>query len=550
MNRLAIPQEAPGFLGMDTYFDERADAGRFNLARADERMIKEELASVDAVKPTTWATFERLLEERIGSTRYDMWFRGSTQFALEGSELRIGVPNRFYLDWLESHYQVEIATVATAHFGRPTRVRFAIAPELFQDQLRRQRDQKSRRRAAAGLPTDPADAATEGTASAEATPSADPASRNGRHAPRPAPVPSPASTAPVRSPARRPAVSERFALQRFLPSGNSRIAHAAILSLADNPLDGYSPIVLHGGGGVGKTHLLTGLAHEVRRRHPRLRVLHLAAEEFTNRFVEAMQKQQSAAFRQEFRSVNLLLIDDIQFLARKRSTQAELVHTLDALSRRGGRAVLACDLPPNRIDGIAPDLASRLAAGMPIRMEPPDRDTRLALLVQWAQQRGLVLDAPVLEFLAQSLPSNVAEMEGAINYLEHYADTIRQPLDLPVVRQALGDVLRQSVPVLTVDQVQKLACDLFAINPRHLKARSRARAVSHPRMLVLYLARRYTSATYQEIGAKIGGLNHSTVIAAERKILADLESDGAIVLRQQTWKIRDAIEHFERELGC
>jgi chromosomal replication initiator protein len=186
---------------------------------------------------------------------------------------------------------------------------------------------------------------------------------------------------------------------------------------------------------------------------------------------------------------------------------------------------------------------------MAVRIESPDREMRRQIVIDKSVSRRMELSAEVMDFLADNLRSSISEIEGAINYLEHYAETFGRRLTLEGVRTALGDILRHSVPVLRVDELRERFCRLFQIQSKTLSVKKRVRSVSHPRMLVLYLARKYTSATYSEIGREIADLNHSSVIAAEKKILREISKDGEIVLGDRTWKVRDAIEAFERELG-
>jgi chromosomal replication initiator protein len=211
--------------------------------------------------------------------------------------------------------------------------------------------------------------------------------------------------------------------------------------------------------------------------------------------------------------------------------------------------VLGADSHPRRLAKVQEELKSRFVSGMVAKLDPPNHEMRRRILREKAVQRQMELAPEVIDFLAERLHANVCELEGAINFLQHYQETMQTELNLATAQTALAEVLRHSSPVLRVTDVQKKACELFNINTRTLKDRSRAKAVAHPRMFVLFLARKHTNATYSEIGQQVGGLNHSTVISAEKKIRIQIERDGEILLGDRSWKVRDAVEAFDRELG-
>ena len=460
---------------------------------------------MDTVAPGILASFEKDLRDAIGEPRYKMWLQGHTKFSIEESEILIGVPNRFYRDWLDTHYRAYIEGCVARAFGEGTTLRFRIDPELFRNHQT---------------------PANDGTASEKAIRTESVAS------PRPL----------------RPSTS-RFAMARFVVGPSNRVAYAAATTLVEDPRRGYSPLLLYGGNGLGKTHLLKAIEDECQRRHKALRVLAISSEEFTNSYLEGLKTHRLSTFRQRVRSADLLLVDDVQFLAGKVRTMEEFLHTLNALENRGAKVVLTSGVHPRKLERMPEELKSRLVAGMVARLDPLDRDMRRQVVLDKSISRRLELSQEVLDFLADNLRSSVNELEGAINYLEHYSETFGRRLSLEAVRTALAEIIRNSVPMIRVEEVRERVCKLFQINPRTIAVRKRNRAISHPRMLVLYLARKYTTSTYSEIGREIGGLNHSSVIAAERRIKTELSKDGELVLGDRTWKVRDAIEAFEREIG-
>lgn len=454
---------------------------------------------MEALAPGRLAVFEQQIKDAIGQPRFELWFSGNTQLEYSEGMLEIGVPNRFYREWLESHFQQEIKEAAERVFGRGSAVRFRIDPTLF-------------RRVHAQLPAEPA-------------------------------------AAPSKVEPPHPVRPSRFALDRFIVGPSNRVAHAAASAIVESPRSGYSPLFIYGGVGLGKTHLLKGIEEGLRRSQPQLAALAMACEEFTNQFVHAMRTSKLGTFRRKMRSLDVLLLDDVQFLCKKRGTQEEFFHTMNALHVRGAKVVLGCDVHPRRLSDFREELVSRFLSGMVAKLDPPNRELRRQIVRSKAAARCLELKPEVIDYLTEQFFSNVCELEGALNYLEHYGETLSIAIDLATAHSALAELTRHSVPPARVADIKKKVGELFGIRPALLAQRSRARSVTFPRMLVLYLARRFTGATYAEIGTEIAGLNHSTVMSAEKRIARAIEKNEEIVLGDRTWKMRDAVEAFARELG-
>jgi chromosomal replication initiator protein len=309
-----------------------------------------------------------------------------------------------------------------------------------------------------------------------------------------------------------------------------------------------NPLVLHGPVGTGKTHLLEGIYLGLRKGHPDGRIVFLTAEDFTHRFVQAMRLGKLTTFRRHFREADALLVDDLNFLAGKRATQEEFLHTFNVLQGEGKQVVATCDCHPRLADDYLPELADRLLGGTAWGLLPPDPATRLALLRAKARTGEPPVPDAVLGFLAEQLRGNVRELEGALHSLRHYSRVANQPIDLPLARQALADLLRHAVRVLQLADVDRAVCRVLRLTGGALQAKQRAWAVSHPRMLAMYLARKHTTAPYSEIGQHFGGRNHSTVVAAEKKVRQWLLTDGELVLGEQRLRLREVIELVEREL--
>jgi chromosomal replication initiator protein len=340
----------------------------------------------------------------------------------------------------------------------------------------------------------------------------------------------------------------------------NRVAVAAAQSTVEEPGHGPNPLVLHGPVGTGKTHLLEGIYGGIRRRFPELRVIYVTSEDFTNRFISSVRFGKQASFRKNFRTCDVLLIDDVHFLARKRATQEEFLHTLDALLDDGRQVALSCDCHPKLNDDFAPELLDRLLGGAVWGLMPPDAETRLAFLrarvtrprkhadeAQSAPPRQLMPDE-VLVFLANQLRGNMRELEGALHSVYHFSKVTSRPIDMPLAREALGDLLRHAVRVVRVTDVDSAVCRTLQLPAGALQSKERSWAVSHPRMLAIYLCRKHTAASFGEISKHFGGKSHSTTVAAEKKVRDWLSAGGSFATGGREWPVRELIERVERDL--
>jgi chromosomal replication initiator protein len=330
----------------------------------------------------------------------------------------------------------------------------------------------------------------------------------------------------------------------------NRVAYASALSTVESPGQAANPLVLHGPVGTGKTHLLEGIYAGLRKTQPEWRVVYVTAEDFTNRFVQAMRLGKLAAFRKHFREADALLLDDLHFLASKRATQEEFLHTFDALLADERQVVLTTDCHPRLSDQLMPELSDRLLGGAIWALTPPDGETRLALLRSKNLRAGAETAVPdaVLQYLAAELRGNVRELEGALNSVRHYGRVAGRKVDLELAREALGDLLRHSVRVLQLADVDRAVCAALRLEAGALQSKKRAWQFAHPRMLAVYLARKHTAATYTEVGRYFGGRNHSTAVAAEKKVRQWLQEDAALAMGERQVRVRELVERVEREL--
>ncbi len=487
------------------------------------------------VKPLTivrrelTTALEQAVARRIGEPRYKLWFDRHTRFSWDDAVLTVGVPNRHFEEWLHKTFHEALTAAAREVFGRPLAVRFVIDPELFQAARREQQAEVKPSVEAPPVSRDPkgecvADALPFGSRLTEPPPSAEPAA------------------APKRTRRWRK-------LSEFVVGPCNRVAHASALSVVEAAGEGPNPLVLHGPVGAGKTHLLEGVYAGLRRAHPEWRVIYVTTEDFTNRFVQAMRLGKLGAFRKHFRECDGLLVDDLHFLAGKKATQEEFLHTFDALLADGRQMVLTCDCHPRLADDFSPELTDRLLGGAVWGLTPPDADVRLAVL----RAKAVVgREAPppdeVLRFLAGQLRGNVRELEGALHGVRHYARVAGRPVSVALAREALADLLRHAVRVVRLEDVDRAVRAVLRLESGALQNKGRAWAVSHPRMVAVFLARKHTASSYAEIGGWFGGRNHSTAVAAEKKVRQWLADDAALPLGERRVRVREVVERAEREL--
>ena len=312
----------------------------------------------------------------------------------------------------------------------------------------------------------------------------------------------------------------------------------------------FNPLVIHGAIGLGKTHLLEGITHSLRKSHPHLNVAQLTAEAFTNGFLDAMRTGTLSSFRTRYRSAGGLVVDDVHFLAAKRATQDEFLHTFNALVDKGAPVVLAADQHPRLISRLTDELVTRFMGGMVVKIEQPDLATRCAILKARAVARGIDIPDAVVAYIAEHLRSSVRELEGALDTVIAQAVLTGKRLDLALAQSALRDTIRHTSQVVGLREVERAVCQLFQISPETLKSESRTRALAYPRMMAMYLARKHVGTTYSEIGRYFGGRNHSTVISAEKKVQRWLRDEERRAVLPGFETVAELLADLERTLGA
>lgn len=442
------------------------------------------------------------IAERIGVQRFKTWFGESTKFILSDECLRVLVGNEFVGDWIGSNYRGAIEEATRNICGRDLKVEIAVG----------------------------------GADGAEPAPKSV-ARRAGRHS-RAASV---------------EAAPPRGDLDSFVVGPTNALAHAAALTVARALADTFRPLVLHGGCGLGKTHLLQGLYNAARRLHPTAACRYTSGEEFTNEFVSAVKFGRLDAFRARLRTLDLLLIDDIHFLANKRATQEEFLHTFNAIDGFGKQIVMTSDTHPRGMS-LSDALISRLVAGMVVKIDPPDFATRREILVRRATAMGRTAPDDVLDFIARHVTSNVRELEGALFKLFAVTALNRTPATVGLARAVLEEYLEtgQSGPGRAVE-IERAVASYFGCTREMLHSEMRGRTITLARSIAMYLVRKHTQLSFPEIGRLMGNKNHSTVLMAARRVDNQLVANGAVTWfalgGKQEQPICEVLLSLEQRLG-
>ncbi len=323
-------------------------------------------------------------------------------------------------------------------------------------------------------------------------------------------------------------LDERYRFENFVLGNSNELAFAAASQVAKNPGTVYNPLLLYGSTGLGKTHLLHAAGHQIALDNPDARVMYLHSEKFVSEMIQALRRDSIDAFKRRYRSVDTLLIDDIQFFAGKDRSQEEFFHTFNTLLESRQQIILTCDRYPKEVDGIEARLRSRFGWGLTVSIEPPDFETRVAILQKKALERDLELDDSVTFLIAKRMRSNVRDLEGALNSLIANARFSGRPINVDYTQEILRDVLAVHDRMITIENIQKAVADFYQLRVTDLLSKRRTRSIARPRQLAMFLAKSLTEHSLPEIGAAFGGRDHTTVLHACRKIDSLCETDGRL----------------------
>ncbi len=313
-------------------------------------------------------------------------------------------------------------------------------------------------------------------------------------------------------------LNPRYTFDAFVIGSGNQFAHAACQAVAERPSKAYNPLFLYGGTGMGKTHLMQAIGHEIKRRTPQAAICYLSSEKFTNEMINSLRYEKMISFRDKFRNVDVLLIDDIQFLAQKERTQEEFFHTFNALHESLKQIVIASDRPPKELAEFEDRLRSRFEWGLIADIQPPDLETKVAILQKKAEQERVTLPTDVALFIASNIRSNVRELEGALIRLVAHSSLIGAEITLPYTQQVLKNFIDSQARKVTIESIQKAVAEQFGLRLVEIKAKNNSRSIVYPRQIAMYLAKHLTEASLPEIGRQFGGKHHTTVLHSVDKI--------------------------------
>ncbi|ADU28293.1 chromosomal replication initiator protein DnaA [Evansella cellulosilytica] len=444
-----------------------------------------------------WDQALKKIEEKVSKPSFDTWFKFTKADSIDQSTNTITViaPNEFARDWLENRYFAIITETLNELTGAELEARFILPKEDKNDDIELLEKVKS------------------------------------------------PSKAPVTTNDEKPKhmLNPKYTFDTFVIGSGNRFAHAASLAVAEAPAKAYNPLFIYGGVGLGKTHLMHAIGHYVIDHKPNAKVVYLSSEKFTNEFINSIRDNKAVNFRNKYRNVDVLLIDDIQFLAGKEQTQEEFFHTFNALHEERKQIVISSDRPPKEIPTLEDRLRSRFEWGLITDITPPDLETRIAILRKKAKAENLDIPNEVMLYIANQIDTNIRELEGALIRVVAYSSLINQDMNADLAAVALKDIIPNAKPkTITIKDIQKTVAETFQIRVEELKAKKRTKNVAYPRQIAMYLSRELTDNSLPKIGTEFGGRDHTTVIHAHEKITKLFSTDSD--LQKQIQEIKDQLK--------
>ncbi|RMF11043.1 MAG: chromosomal replication initiator protein DnaA [Candidatus Neomarinimicrobiota bacterium] len=436
-----------------------------------------------------WSKTKELLKERLTEHAYNTWFEPVQCIAENGSELVLEVPNQFFYEWIESHYRPTLDTIFRNDFHLDLSIKYTVSPEtvvtpVYQD---------------------------------------DPPSQ------------------PERKKLARPFLNKNYTFATFIEGSNNQFARAAAFNVAETPgTSAFNPLVIYGGVGLGKTHLLHAIGNHILATRPNLRVLSASSEKFTQDFIASIQKNKTIEFSRYYRKADVLLIDDIQFFQRKEQTQEQFFHTFNALYQAGKQIVLTADQYPGEMKGLQERLLSRFQSGLAVDIQPPDFETRVAILLEKAEMNGLELPYTMIEYMATHIKDNIRELESTIIRLLATSSLFNRDIDMDLVQKVVAERVGKQVQTdLSFEQLVRYVSEATHVTEREILGHRRTKHIAEARQLAMYLSRELTQNSLTAIGLYFGGRDHTTVMHACQKMEKQLQEDP---------RLRNLIHTAKREL--
>ncbi|MDE0172856.1 MAG: chromosomal replication initiator protein DnaA [Defluviicoccus sp.] len=439
-----------------------------------------------------WARVRGLLRAEVGDSSYRSWLKPLTLLGVDGNAVRIATPTRFMRDYVNENFAKRILELWTDENDAIETLDIEIQAEPAKRERKRRAATPARPSPQAAEPADEAPAAAaagSGRAASE---------RNGGDIGGP--------------------LDPRFVFDNFVVGKPNELAYAAARRVAESPTATYNPLFLYGGVGLGKTHLMHAIGWHIRGRHSNRRVVYLSAEKFMYQFIRALRFQDTMAFKEQFRSVDVLMIDDVQFINGKENTQEEFFHTFNDLVGNNRQVVVSADKSPSDLEGMEERLRSRLGWGLVADIHGTTTELRVGILQSKAEHLGVAVPPKVLEFLAHKITASVRELEGALNRIVAHSTLVGRDITLETCQEVLQDLLRAHERRVTIEEIQKRVAEHFNIRFADMHSARRSRAVARPRQVAMYLSKHLTSRSLPEIGRKFGGRDHTTVMYAVQKV--------------------------------
>ena len=438
--------------------------------------------------PELWTQAVAEIKERIGRQNYETWIKPIGFISRNKNEICLDVPNKFFRDWLTEHYLEQIQDILSTLAKHDVKVVFEI-------------NEKTNRQANAekGVKREERERVQKSNSN----------------------------------------LVPKYTFQNFVVGASNQFAHAACVAVANQPGEHYNPLFIYGGVGLGKTHLVNAIGHQSAQRSG-LKVVYLSSESFMNELIGSLRRDKMDEFKKKFRNVDILILDDVQFIAGKERTQEEFFHTFNSLYESHKQIVITSDKFPKEIPGIEDRLRNRFEWGLIADIQPPDMETRVAILQKKAENEGVQLPHDVAFFLASNIDSNVRELEGSLTRLGAFSSLTKATITVELAKDVLKNTLKNAQQEITVENIQKTICDYFNLKIGDLKAKRRTQNIALPRQVAMYLCRKYTETSFPAIGDKFGGRDHSTVIHASKTIERKIKEDP---------HMQTTIEKLERNLN-
>jgi chromosomal replication initiator protein len=450
----------------------------------------------NAAASTTWESISQRLQQMLNAGTFGTWFGNARALDQDETRLVVGVPNEFTKNWIEGHFS-SLLDAAAAEHDLVVELRVAVAEAVAQT---REPDEDD-----------------------------EPAGRTEEQ--------------PVsRSISAASGINPKYTFDVFVIGASNRFAHAAALAVAEAPAQSYNPLFIHGSTGLGKTHLLQAIGHYVLQQHPQLNVRYVTTETVLNEFVDSMRDSRMVHFKQRYRTYDVLMVDDIQFIEGKERLQEEFFHTFNSLYEAGKQIVLSSDRPPHELATLESRLRSRFQWGLITDVQAPDLETRIAILRKKVMTEAIdIADPQVLTYIADRVTTNIRELEGSLTRVVAYASLTGRPISTEVAEEVLRDLFPQGIArPITIEQIQGAVCELFHVSVADLRGDRRQQSIAYPRHIAMYLCRELTDVSLPKIGTKFGGRDHSTVLHGVNKITRLLREDREAfnVVQELTTRIK------------